>query len=37
MGYPALFFALTLAGLPVALLARRLPLDALERQDRAAG
>lgn len=37
MGYPWLFFTLTLAGLPVALLARRLPLVALEQRDRAQG
>jgi PAT family beta-lactamase induction signal transducer AmpG len=36
MGYPALFLTLTLAGLPVLLLVRRLPLEALEGRDRAA-
>jgi len=34
MGYPALFLMLTVLGLPVLLLIRRMPLDALEARDR---
>jgi len=37
MGYPALFLALTLLGLPVLLLIPRMPLEALESADRALG
>lgn len=37
MGYPALFLTLTLAGLPVLLLIRRIPADAIERRDRTSG
>ncbi len=35
MGYPALFFTLTLAGLPVLLLIRSIPMVALESRDQA--
>lgn len=34
LGYPALFLVLTLAGLPVLLLLRKLPLEALEAAER---
>ncbi|CAN5509317.1 MFS transporter [soil metagenome] len=37
MGYPALFLALTLVGLPVLLLVRRLPIDEMVLRDQAAG
>lgn len=37
MGYPALFLTLTLAGLPVLLLVRRMPLDVLEAEGRGGG
>jgi PAT family beta-lactamase induction signal transducer AmpG len=37
MGYPALFFTLTLVGLPVLLLIRRMPLARLEAEGRGGG
>lgn len=37
MGYPALFLILTLAGLPVLFLIRRIPIDALEARARTTG